>query len=328
MKILVTGATGFIGANLALKLADLGHEIHAFCRSNPNSELVSHPNIIINRGDILNREDLIKAMHGCTQVYHLAAYARTGRGNHKPYYTTNVGGTVNVMDCATELNIEKIIYTSTAGIYGPSNHLPTTEDDARQSPFYNDYECSKFIAEVKVRDYATKGLNVVILNPTRVYGPGLLSQSNYFTHLIFSYMKGKWHVIPGDGSVIANYVFIEDIVDGHIKAMEYGQRGDRYILGGSNASYKELFETMGQCLEKNHRVYKVPLSLIKLYAATELITSKLLARDPVITPRWVKALQTDGIRSSDKAVKELGYQITPLDEGIKKTIDWLNNNKN
>ena len=325
MKILVTGATGFIGAILALKLADSGHEVHALCRSNPNDKLVSHPNIIIDRGDILNKEELKKAMHGCTQVFHLAAYARTGRGNPKPFYTTNIGGTINVMDCAIDLNIQKVIYTSTAGIFGPSDDLPTTEDSARQSPFYNDYECSKFIAEAKVRDYAANGLNVVILNPTRVYGPGLISQSNYFTQLILSYMKGKWHVIPGDGRVIANYVFIEDVVDGHIKAMEYEHTDKRYILGGINASYNELFETVNKYIEKKHRLFKVPLSLIKLYGATELISSKLLARDPVITPRWVKALETDGIRSSDKAVKELGYHITPLDEGIKKTINWLNN---
>lgn len=325
MKILVTGATGFIGANIALKLADKGHLVHALCRSKPDSKLVDHPKILVFRGDILNKEDLLNAMRDCEQVFHLAAYARTGSGDPRPYYSTNVSGTINVMDSAVELSVKRVIYTSTAGTYGPSDHTPTTEDSPRLSPFYNDYECSKYISEVKIRDYAERGFDVVTLNPSRVYGPGLLSQSNYLTHLILSYMKGKWHIIPGNGKVVANYVFIDDIVDGHINAMEYARAGERYILGGIDASYNELFEIIRQHLNKKHRLFKVPLSLIKTYAAGELVLSKILARDPVITPRWVKALETDGFRSSEKAIKELKYSITHLDEGIKRTIDWLNN---
>lgn len=325
MNTLVTGATGFIGANLALHLAEEGQVVHALCRSEPDPELIDHPRIRIFRGNIMRREDLMESMMGCDQVYHLAAYARLWAENPLDIYKVNIGGMMKVMECALEAGIQKVVYTSTAGIFGPSNHEPTNEEHVRQFPFYFDYEASKFIADGVIRNYIGKGLDVVTVYPTRVFGPGLLSQANSLSTLISAYIRGKWHVIPGDGNVSVNYVYVGDVVEGHVLAMKKGKMGERYILGGSNANYHEFFNIISDVIGKKYRLYKIPYKLINLYAYGELFRSRLLLREPKVTPQWVRSLRYDLNRSSEKAIKELGYQITPLAEGIKKTVEWLSN---
>jgi farnesol dehydrogenase len=323
MKILVTGATGFVGTNLTQKLTKNGHEVHAFCRSKPDEQLNSNSRVKIFRGDIVERESLFKAMEGCTQVFHVCAYTRTLAKNVADYYKVNVGGTINVMESAMKLGVQKVVYTSAGGVFGPSTDMPLDEDSFRVCSFFNDHETSKFMAEEKIKDYVLDGLNVVIVNPCRIYGPGFLSKTNALSQIILSYMTGKWHMMPGSGKTVMNYAFIEDIVNGHIKAMENGKAGQRYILGGSNASYVEFFDTINKNLNKRHFLFKIPFRIIKMYANIEVFYSRLLNKEPDITPKWVKSFRYNMARTSEKAIRELDYSITPLDEGVRKTIEWL-----
>ena len=269
MKILVTGATGFIGANLSFRLAERGHDIHAFCRSHPDERLSSHKNIIILRGDITNKESVLNAMRNCIQVYHLAAYTRVLADSPASYYKVNVGGTINVLESAIQLGVEKLVYTSAGGVFGPSQHVALNEDSFRKCPFYNNHETSKHMAEDKVKDFVLKGLKAVIVNPGRVFGPGILSKTNSLSNIMLKCMKGKWHIMPGDGTVVMNYAYIEDVVNGHIKAMEHGKPGQSYILGGCNASYIELFQNIWENLGKKSRLYRVPFNIIRIYAASK-----------------------------------------------------------
>lgn len=323
MKAFVTGATGFIGLTLALRLADNGYRVHALCRSNPDERLSSHPNIKIFRGDILEKESLLAAMRGCRFVYHVAAYARTWAKNPETYYKHNVEGTINVMECAQELKVKKVVFTSSGRIFGPKTTPDTDESFLRVYPLRDHYERSKILAEEKVADFIRNGLNVVILYPTRVYGPGIMNKSNAITHLIRMYMQNKWHVIPGDGTTIANYVYVEDVVQGHLKAMEKGRAGERYIVGGINASYDELFSNIRNNLESPGRLYKLPFPLLKIYVAIQYAFLRLLGREPSLTPTWASTFCFDTALSSAKAVRELDYYITPLQDGIRETVAWL-----
>ena len=140
MKILVTGATGYIGANLSLKLAEIGHEVHAFCRSKQEENISSNSNIRIFRGDIVNRQSLNAAMQDCSQVYHLCAYTRTLAEKTEDYYEVNVGGTINVLECSMELDVKKVVYTSAGGVFGPSIDKPLDENSYRKCSFFNDHE--------------------------------------------------------------------------------------------------------------------------------------------------------------------------------------------
>ena len=324
MKIFITGATGYIGSKLALRLADAGHTVHALCRSKSNALSIEHKNIKIFEGDILNKKSIEDAMKSCEQVYHLATYTSVWAKNPKTYFDINIQGAINVLNTAIVSGVRKIVYTSTAGTYGPSTGTLTTEKSIRTIDFFTEYESSKFIAEEKVQHYVRKGLNVVIVNPSRIYGPGLLNESNSVTKLIKLYAEGKWHLIPGNGETIGNYVFIDDVINGHILAMSKGLAGEKYILGGENVSYIEFFDTLSKVSGKKYKLYKTPLFLMLAFARIQELLAGSFNRPPLITPKWVKRYLYDWALSSQKAESELGYEITPLEKGMTQTIKWLN----
>lgn len=323
MNIFITGATGYIGNNLAKKLADDGNILHALCR-NENTSLLSHSNIKIFKGDITNTESIEKAIKDCEQVYHLAAYARVWSKDLSTYYKLNVEGLKNVLDAARKFNVQKIVFTSTGGTLGPSGITPVKEDDKRIGEPFTEYEVTKTQAEILCKDYCNKyGMRIVMVNPPRIYGPGIITESNAVTRLIKLYMAGKWKIIPGDGKRTGSYVYIDDIVNGHILAMQNGRSGERYILGGVNASYNEFFELLAKITGKKISLIKLPVWAMMLAGNAMQLYTKITGKPPLLTPPWIKKYYYDWSLNSEKAQHELGYTYISLEEGLQKTVDWL-----
>ncbi len=323
MKIFITGTTGFIGSNLAMKLAESGHTIHALYRFSYKTSRIQHKNIKIFKGDILDKKSLRNAMKSCDRAYHLGAFARTWAKKPETYFRVNVEGTKNVIETAIDLGLKKIVITSTAGVLGPSNGKPKAENSIRYSDFLNEYESSKFMMENLIHAYRNQDIQIVLVNPSRVYGPGLLSAPNSTTKIIKLYMDGKWFFIPGDGRRIGNYAFIDDVVDGHILAMEKGQSGEKFNLGGINASYADFFSILATASGKKRKLVKAPVPLMVSLSGLMFGLTRIFGGTPLITPKWVKKYLHDWAVSSEKAKKELGYSITPLNKGIEKTIAWF-----
>lgn len=327
MHIFITGATGYIGNNLAKKLAGENNIIHALCR-NQNPNVLNHPNIKIFNGDITDASSIEKAMQDCEQVYHLAAYARVWAKDPVTYYKLNVEGLKNILDAARNINIQKIVFTSTAGTFGPSGSKPVKEEDARIGKPFTEYEVTKTQAEQLCRAYCNKyGMNIVMVNPPRVYGPGIITESNAVTRLIMFYIQGKWKFIPGDGKRTGSYVYIDDIVNGHILAMQKGRSGERYALGGVNASYIEFFNLLSQLTNKKNHFIKLPVWAMIIAGNTLQLYAKLTSKPPLLTSPWIKKYYYDWNIDSSKAQQELGYTFISLKEGLQKTVDWLKNTK-
>jgi len=325
MNIFITGATGYIGNNLAKKLAGEGNTIHALCR-NVQNNVLDHPNIKIFSGDISDTPSIQKAMEGCEQVYHLAAYARVWSKDPSTYYKLNVEGTKNVLDVARSYGISKIVFTSTAGTLGPSGKRPVEESDARIGEPFTTYEASKTQAENLCREYCNKySMNIVMVNPPRVYGPGMITESNAVTRLIKLYMAGKWKIMPGDGKRTGSYVYVDDVVKGHILAMQKGKSGERYSLAGVNASYIEFFDLLAKLTGKKTSLIKLPVWAMMFAGNVLELYTKLTGKPPLLTPPWIRKYYYDWSMSSEKAQRELGYTYISLEEGLQKTIDWLNN---
>ncbi len=326
MKYFITGATGFIGVNLAHKLAKEGHKVNALVRSKEKAKLLDDPNIEIYYGDIHQTQILEKGLEGVDGVFHLSAFARPWAKNPKIYNKVNAEGTKILYKIAQKKQIAKIVHTSTGGTFGPSYDHPVNEETIRDTDFFNEYESTKFIAEKISKDYVLKGMNIVIVHPTRVYGPGIMTKSNAVTFMIKNYLKGIWRIIPGDGSKIGNYGFIDDVVNGHILAMEKGKAGEQYLLGGENASYEYFFKLVRQISNKKYRLIKIPVWLLIGFAAIQMGLARMINKPPLLPPKWVKKYLYNWGTNSDKAVNELGYSITSLDSGIQKTIKWLKTN--
>ncbi|MEM7038747.1 MAG: SDR family oxidoreductase [Bacteroidota bacterium] len=323
MRSFITGATGYIGLNLAHRLAENGEQVHALCYEAELAHLFDHPNITVYHGSILDPGSLARAMEGCTQVYHLAGYARKWAKSPRLFFEVNVQGTLNVLETAIAAGVQRVVVTSTAGVFGPSGDGVVTEESARSVPFFYAYESSKFEAERKVHGFVKAGLDVVIVNPTRVYGPGLLSESNAGTKVMKDYVAGKWHFIPGNGRRVGNYVYIDDVVQGHILAMERGTKGEKYILGGTNASYNEFFDLLKELSRKRFWMRKVPVWLMLFLSKIQSGIARIFGKSPVAPPYLVRKFTYDWRLSSDKARRDLGYRITPLREGMRQTLEWL-----
>ena len=177
MKIFLTGGTGFIGAHLINALLAKGDEVHTLARSTEKAKKIEKPGVKVFKGDILNKESILKAMEGCQQVYHLAGNASIYEKDPSRYFTINVDGTKNIMDAALKLGVKKMVFTSSAGVIGPSVGGVVTEGKVREIDFFNEYESSKAEAEDLVRSYVSeKKLDAVIVLPTRVYGHYLFGE--------------------------------------------------------------------------------------------------------------------------------------------------------
>jgi farnesol dehydrogenase len=324
MKIFVTGASGFIGNNLASRLAAENNDVTILLRNLALGKHFTHKGIRVVPGDIANTEILKSGMEGCEQVFHLAAYARPVAADKDLPWKTNVEGTRNILNAAHEQGIKKVIITSTAGTIGWSrNGLSVDEQTLNPPEFYTAYEKTKAAVEKMAFESSSDKMEVIVVNPTRVFGPGRLSESNSVTKIINLYGRGLWRIIPGDGNSIGNYAFIDDVVNGHILAARHGKGGERYILGGENLSFMELFDTLGRVFGKKRYMFKISSSGLKRIAHAQDFLSQLARRPPMITGSWIDKYLRNWIMSSNKAIMNLSYSVTPFEEGVARTVEWL-----
>lgn len=323
MNIFLTGATGYIGHALSNQLVKNGDSVHALVRDTGKAKLVLHPSIKIFEGDITDASSVLRAMSACEQVYHVAGYTRLWSANKQSFYDVNVTGTRNVLNAALHHSIKKLVYTSSCGVLGNSLKYPLCEKDSRINSFTNDYDLSKHICECMVREYVDKGLNAVIVNPSRVYGPGRDGFSNPFSKMIKRCMDGKAMIVPRPGNILANYAYIDDVVNGHISAMHAGRTGERYILGGDNLSYDEVIGLLRTEIF-NPRIVSLGSFALKSIGYLNLLKYYLTGAEPDLTPNLVSRITKNAALDCSKAVSELNYNITPFRKGIRAIIS---NNK-
>jgi nucleoside-diphosphate-sugar epimerase len=323
MATLVTGGTGFIGSRLVAHLVERGETVHVLDVLSEVPRQLFNDRMRYFSGSIENCEDVRKAMSGCDKVYNLAAYAKNWAPDDQTFDDVNVQGTENVLAVAMSLDVKKVVHTSSNVALGPSNGVQVDECSSRHTDFYTPYERSKYLSEQTVQRYVKSGLCIVIVNPTRVFGPGPLNESNSVTKMIDWYLQGKWRLVPGNGSMIGNYVFVDDLIDGYVRAMQFGRPGERYILGGENISFNGFFDVLSDVSGHKYRMIHLPAWLAKSFALLEEFRSRHFNHYPMITPGWAKTFLCDWANSCAKAKKDLGYVITPLDKALRITADWL-----
>jgi len=325
MKILITGATGYIGYNLAMEAARRNYTVHILVRDLRSSLLPVHPNIIKFKGDITDKISVVSAMTGCEKVMHAAAIAKLTTKNNDIFYSVNVEGTRNMLDAALALNVKKFVFTSSGAVIGPSGKYPMSENDPRIAAFENDYEISKHWAEELVKEYCRRGLFAIIVAAPRVYGPGPECNGNTMNALFKSILSMRLAFVPSCDHVVANYAFVADVVNGHFLAMEKGLGGEKYILGGENLSYRSFFHIIKQQIGKKIKLIRVPKFLIKLWSFFYMCVCLMIRKETHISPKIIDRLAQNRALSCDKAIRQLGYSITPFAEGIQKTIAHLKN---
>ncbi len=323
---LVTGASGFLGRRLVKLLLRQGYRVHALSRDPGNRSLFPEKEVLFFVGDILSPEVLREAARGCRGIFHLAAYARGWAPDEEIYIEHNVGGTENVLQAARAAGVPRILFCSTAGVINPSAGDPADEETPRTLPYFTAYERSKARAEALIAEYVKEGQDIVIVNPSRVYGPGPLTESNSVTRIIDLFRRGKWHIIPGNGKSYGNYVYVDDVAHGMILAMERGTPGRRYILGGENLTYLDLFARLREATGRKPFLVPLPLPLMLATAYTMVASHRVAGLRPLITPEWVRRYMYHWKLNISRARNELGYAPLTFREGLERTLQWLEKN--
>ncbi len=326
-KIFMTGATGFVGRQLTKKLLDSGHQIRALVEEKEECPFESHANFEYVTGNLGDKAAIKSAMADCYHGFHIAAYARPWAKDPRIYYDVNVEGTKNILDVAIKASMRKLVITSSCSITAPSNGTPSDESTVRKIPLFNHYDFSKQKMEELVGNYTKNGFNAVLVSPPRIYGPGLMCPSNPVTDMVKKYLDGDWKLLPGNGDRLGSYVYIDDVVQGHILALKHGLPGEKYILAGDNRKFTDVFDTVGTITGIHRKLRKIPLGLILVFSYIQTKISNVLGRQPLLPYDWTCKLVYDWALSGNKAARELGYTITTLEEGMAKTVSWIRENQ-
>ncbi|MBQ1337389.1 MAG: NAD-dependent epimerase/dehydratase family protein [Thermoguttaceae bacterium] len=332
--IFITGATGFLGTSLTRQLLADGWHVRGMSRSKPKlplgldcdvKDVWEHPNFEHVSGDVKDVDSLTRGMTGCKYVLSLAGYARNYARDPKVFFDVNVDGMRNVLNVANQLGVEKIVWVSTIVSFGPTPKGQTCDETLARitDKYYTEYEESKSVAEKEALQFAKRGTPLVIVNPTRIYGPGQLSEGNAMAGLIRDYRRGTAPFLLNYGVNYGNYGYVEDVARGVFLALERGRIGERYILGGDNASLLELYRMIDKIDGKKHCKLPMYKFMPLLVAHILKLWARLTGVYPRITPGWVRTFLVDWKYSCDKAKKELGYAPIPLEQGLRSTIEWL-----
>lgn len=325
-KVLITGAGGFVGGQLATFLTQKGIEVNAMHRpgSTLNPTLSNNPLIHSTPANLVDLESLVNASKDCDVIFHLAAYAQPWAKDMNIYYDVNVGGTINILEAAKANNVSRVVVTATAGTFGPQvDDSLITEKINQILPPFTEYERTKQIANDKVQEYVSEGMNIVTVSPTRVFGPGELSTSNAITRLLEKYIYKGISILPGDGRTTGNYAYIKDMINGHYLAAIKGKTGENYILGGENMTYRELMTSFGIASDIKRKSISLPLSIMLAASKVMQFLGNTFGITPVITPKFVKKYVHNWATDISKAKRDLGYTVTPFTIALKETTDWI-----
>ncbi|GKC61886.1 NAD-dependent epimerase/dehydratase [Tanacetum coccineum] len=329
MKVLVTGASGFLGGRLCHALLRQGHSVRAFVRR--SSDLSSLPArsksvaLEIAYGDVTEYTSVLDACSGCQVVFHAAAIVDTWLPDTSMFFTVNVGGLKNVLRAYKETDtIEKIVYASSIFALGSTDGYVADETQMHTSKYFcTEYEKSKTLADKIALDAAKEGVPIVSVYPGFMYGPGKITPGNVLARTLVERFNGRLPGYLGDGNDRLSFTHVDDVVDGLISAMEKGQIGERYLLTGENVSINEAFDIASTITNTKRSWIKIPLFVIELYGWLSVLFGLITGKVPLITPPAVDVLRHQWAYSCEKAKRELNYKPRSLTQGLEEVLPWL-----
>jgi farnesol dehydrogenase len=310
MKILVTGGTGYLGRAIVTALAARGHELVVFARGASRSGL---PGRLVD-GDVRDRDALARAARGCDAISHSAALVSIWRRRRQDFDDVNVGGLVNVVAAAEAAGAARVVYTS--------SFLALPPADGRAPLEANDYQRTKVAADRLADRFVKDGRPLVRVYPGVVYGPGSLTEGNLVGRLIADHLRGRLPGLLGGGLAPWSCAYVDDVAAGHAAALERGALGSRHILGGENAAPRRVFEIVQQ-LTGRKLPRTIPFPVATALGAVEELRVRVFGGSPLLTRGTVEILKHDWSLDSSAAQRELGYTITPLVEGVTRTVASL-----
>jgi dihydroflavonol-4-reductase len=327
MKCFVTGASGFIGANLVHELVARGHEVKALLRPTSDSRGLTGASFERVPGDVSDRATLVSAMKGCDWCFHVAASYHLWLRDYAPMYAANVQGTRNVLEAASEAECSRIVYTSTVGCIGlpkavNGTVVPTDEaTPVSETQMSNHYKRSKWQAEQVALELARKGLPIVIVNPSAPVGPRDVKPTPT-GQVIVDFLNRQMPAYLDTG---LNWVHVRDVATGHILAAEKGRLGERYILGNAEGNWtmKNAFAVLAEVADVPAPRMQVPYALALTAAYANEAISALTGKPPKAPLAGVRMARYKMFFNPAKAIRELGLPQTPPRQALADAVEWF-----
>jgi nucleoside-diphosphate-sugar epimerase len=299
IKYFLTGATGFIGREIASQLRAAGHDVRALVRDPARGERLKRIGVELHRGDVTERASLRSPMEGVDGVFHVAGWYKVGVKDRSPAQAINVQGTQNVLETMKELAIRKGVYTSTLAVFSDTRGRMVDETYRHSGPWLSVYDRTKWQAHYEVAEpMMRKGLPLVIVQPGAVYGPG---DTSILHDLVVQYLRGKLKRVPKVTAFC--FATVQDTARGHLLAMDKGRPGESYIIAGPSHTLVDALgiaeRATGVPAPRSHP----PAGLVRFLA--------LLSRS-----EQLRVATATYLGSNAKAVRELGFHPIPLEEGL------------
>jgi len=319
VKLLVTGATGFLGTTLVPLLLDAGHGVRVLLRS---GETIAGCETA--RGDVLDKDSVARAVQGCDGLVHLAGLVSRDPKDARKMYDLHVGGTRNLLEAAEKAGVARVVLASSSGTIGVSHtrRVATEEDDypieaVGRWPYY----LSKIYEEKIALEHARRGLAVVVLNPSLLLGPGDARMSS--TQDVFRFLMGRIPVMPRGG---ISFVDVRDAAKAFLAALSRGNVGERHLLGAANLEFTEFFARLGRIAHRPPPVFRLP-SPVKIAAAHLLERiARARGREPDLPASDVEMGECWFFIDSTKSERLLGFRARDPLETLSETVQYVQRN--
>jgi nucleoside-diphosphate-sugar epimerase len=319
MRVFVTGATGKVGNAITRALVARGDEVRALVRDPSKAASVLPDGVEAVKGDVTDAASLPAAVEGCELVFNAMGFPEQWLADESIFDRVNAQGSANVARAARSAGVRRLIHTSTEDVFHAEPGGRFDESMLADYPKGTAYERSKQRAEELVlaeRD----GMEIVILNPVGVYGPGPSASVSFDENLIRPVVRKRLPALAPGGMGL---VFVEGVASGHLLAAERGADGERYILSDCHTSMREFAEAVVRVAGRGRVPPVLPPWLAKALAAAGEAVSRVIRRPPLLSHGQLYYFMWDAHPDSSRAQRELGWQPTPLEEGIRRTLEAM-----
>ena len=319
MKVFVTGGTGFIGGHVVRQLRERGDDVVALVRSREKASELESLGAQLVEGDLSSTDAIRGACEDCDAAIHGAAVYKVGipKSDRDAMHDANVRGTERVLDAAWQAGVDRIVYVSTINVFGNTRGEVVDESYEREpGEWLSVYDETKWLAHEAAKERAEKGAPIVMVQPGGVYGPGDHSELG---NVIEQTRTGKLKAIPFAGMGL-NLIHVEDAAAGILLALDKGEIGQSYVLGGQIATMRDLVEAVARVEGKKPPKRELPSGVIKLAAPAGPVLGKAMG----FPPNFKELISaSDGVTywaKDDKARRELGYSPRDLETGLRETL--------
>lgn len=325
MKVFLTGSTGFVGSHVARAYAAAGAELRLLTRSTSKLAAIEGMASEMVVGDLRQAESLRTALRGCEVLVHVAADYRLWVRDPQEMYAANVDGTRELLRMAREEGIAKVVYTSSVATMGFKTDGAIVDETTpvELGDMIGAYKRSKFMAEQEAIAAAKAGQHVMILNPTTPIGAGD-AKPTPTGRIVVDFLNRKFPAYVDTG---LNLVDVSEVARMHVVALERGTPGERYILGGENLTLKQILDRLAAISGLKSPTVKLPYFFaFATGVVDEMVTGRLLGREPRATIDAVRMGRKMMFVSSAKAERELGWRTIPVDAALRRSVEWFRAN--